>query len=82
MASKYQAKNNSFYYENSDTPKNKYNIKDSEIKGIFNFKLLFKTSQSKTTFPTTLSPDFDKAKYFYFLTEKGEDCSSVKKCAL
>ena len=31
MASKYQAKNNSFYYENSDTPKNKYNIKDSEI---------------------------------------------------
>jgi cell filamentation protein len=31
MASKYQLKDNSFYYENSDTPKNKYNIKDSEI---------------------------------------------------
>ena len=37
---------------------------------------------SKTIFYKALSPDFDKAKSFYFLTEKGYDCLSVKQCAL
>lgn len=31
MALKYQIKDNTFYYKNSDTPKNKYNIKDSKV---------------------------------------------------
>lgn len=31
MESKYQLKDNNFYYKGSDTPKNKYNIKESEI---------------------------------------------------
>lgn len=30
MASKYQLKDNSFYYPNTDIPKNKFDIKDSE----------------------------------------------------
>lgn len=30
MASKYQLKNNSFYYENTDVPINKFDIKDSQ----------------------------------------------------
>ncbi|PLY07448.1 MAG: cell filamentation protein Fic [Arcobacter sp.] len=31
MASKYQLKNNSFYYEGTDIPKNKFDIRDSEL---------------------------------------------------
>ena len=30
MASKYQLKDSSFYYPNTDIPKNKFDIKDSE----------------------------------------------------
>jgi cell filamentation protein len=31
MASKYQLKDNSFYYEGTDIPKNKFEIRDSEL---------------------------------------------------
>ena len=43
MKSKYQLKNDSFYYPNTDIPKNKFDIKESQIIHDIEQELLIKS---------------------------------------
>jgi len=79
MESKYQLKENSFYYPNSDIPKNKFDIKDSQIIHDIeqelltdSYKIFFDELEDDTIFDENYFKDLHKRTFESLYTWAGE----------